>query len=114
MSFAIKTRVVSGVVIIDLSGRLRLGESTAQLRDEIHKQVDKGNTKILLNLSELQYMDSAGLGELVGAYTTVTRAGGNLRLLKVGGKALDLLQMTKLTTIFDFFEEEATAVASFK
>ncbi len=114
MSFSINARKANDVVILDVSGRLTLGEPTAQLRDQVHKLVDEGNRKIVLNLSELQFMDSAGLGELVGAYTTVTRAGGKLKLLKVGGKPLGLLEMTKLITVFDIFEDEAAAAADFK
>jgi anti-sigma B factor antagonist len=99
--------------VIDLAGRLTLGEATGRLRDTMRDAAAKGNKKILLNLERLEYMDSAGLGELVGAYTTVTNSGGALKMLKVQGRALDLLQVTRLMTLFEFFEDEAEAVESF-
>ena len=113
MSLTINTRDITDVVAVDLAGKLTLGEATGQLRDTIHKLVEEDHKKILLNLKELAYMDSAGLGELVGAYTTLKNAGGVLKMLNVQGRALDLMQITKLMTLFEFFDDEATAVTSF-
>lgn len=113
MSLDINSREVTDVVVIDLAGRLTLGEATGRLRDTMRDATAKGNKKLLLNLERLEYMDSAGLGELVGAYTTVTNSGGALKMLKVQGRALDLLQVTRLMTLFEFFEDEAEAVSSF-
>lgn len=113
MSLTINTREITDVVAVDLAGKLTLGDATGQLRDTIRKLVEEDHKKILLNLKELEYMDSAGLGELVGAYTTLKNAGGVLKMLNVQGRALDLMQITKLMTLFEFFDDEATAVKSF-
>ncbi len=113
MSLTIKTRDVTGVTVIELSGRLTLGEATGRLRTTVHDLVDGGKRKIILNLKALDYMDSAGLGELVGAYTTVTNSGGLLKMVNVQGKALDLLQVTRMMTLFEFFNDEAEAAKSF-
>lgn len=113
MSLTIGTRDVKGVAVVDLSGRVTLGEATGKLRDTIRSLVDAGKKNVLLNLASLDYMDSAGLGELVGAYTTIKNAGGKLKILKAQGRALDLMQVTRLMTLFEFFETEAEAVASF-
>ena len=113
MSVNIQTREVDGVTVVSLAGRITLGEATGKVREAIRNLVEKGCKNLLLDLSQLEYLDSAGLGEVVGAYTTVANAGGKLKLLKVGGRALDLLQVTKMTTIFEFFETEEEAVRSF-
>jgi anti-sigma B factor antagonist len=113
MSLEIKSREVTDVVVVDLTGKLTLGEATGDLRDTIRELMTKEYKKILLNLENLQYMDSAGLGELVGAYTTVKNAGGTLKMLKVQGRALGLMEVTKLMTLFEFYDDEADAVKSF-
>jgi len=113
MSLTINTREITDVVAVDLAGKLTLGEATGELRDTIRKLVQEGHNKILLNLKDLTYMDSAGLGELVGAYTTLKNSGGVLKMLNVQGRALDLMQVTKLMTLFEFFDDEAAAATSF-
>jgi anti-sigma B factor antagonist len=113
VSLTIITRDVIGVTVVDLTGRLTLGEATSKLRSIIHALVDTGKLKILLNLKALDYMDSAGLGEMVGAFTTVTNKGGQLKMLNVQGKALDLMQVTRMMTLFEFFDDEAEATKSF-
>jgi anti-sigma B factor antagonist len=113
MSLDISTREVTDVLVVDMAGRVTLGEATGKLRDTIRDLIAKDYKKILLNLEKLEYMDSAGLGELVGAYTTVKNAGGALKMLKVQGRALDLMQVTKLMTLFEFFDDEGDAVKSY-
>lgn len=113
MSMTLHTRQVDGVTILDLSGRIVLGEGSIQLRNSIKELVNKGQKHILLNLSDVNYIDSSGLGELVSAYTTVRNAGGELKLLGLTKKVHDLLQITKLYTVFDVKDDEATAVSSF-
>jgi anti-sigma B factor antagonist len=105
---------VDGVTVLDLSGRITLGEGSVQLRDAIRDLISKGQTKILLNLGDVNYIDSSGLGELVSAYTTARNQGAMLKLLKLTKKVHDLLQLTKLYTVFDVSDDEAIAVASFK
>ena len=107
------TRQVDGVVIVDLSGRITLGEGSVILRDTVRDLVAKGNKKILLNLGEVMYIDSSGLGGLVSAFGTVRDQGGELKLLKVTKKVQDLLKMTRLDTLFDVKDDEATALAAF-
>lgn len=113
MSVRIQARESGDVAIIQLAGKVTLGEATGKLRESIRNLVAKGYSKVVLNLTETEYLDSAGLGELVGAYTTVVGAGGGMKLVGVGGRALDLLQVTRLATLFEFFDQEAAAVASF-
>ncbi len=113
MSMKLATRQIDGVTILDLSGRIVLGEGSVQLRDSIKELVNKGQKKILVNLGDVSYIDSSGLGELVSAYTTVKNAGGELKLLNLTKKVQDLLQITKLYTVFDIKDDEATAVAAF-
>ena len=113
MSMTVKTRQVDGVTILDLSGRITLGEGSITIRDAVRDVVAKGSNKILLNLGDVSYIDSSGLGELVSAYTTVKNAGGELKLLNLTKKVHDLLQITKLYTVFDVKDDEASAVASF-
>ena len=110
----ISERHVGDVAIVDLSGRLVLGDGDDLLRDKVNSLVQQGHTQILVNLSEVSYMDSAGLGELVRSYTTVTRRGGALKLLGLTKRVSDLLSITKLLTIFDSFDAENEAVASFR
>jgi len=106
------TRQVNGITIVDLSGRITLGESGVVLRDMMRDLVTKGQRKILLNLGDVTYIDSTGIGELVSAFTTVRHRGGELKLLNLTKKVHDLL--TKLYTVFDVKDDEATAVAAFK
>ena len=113
MSMKLTTREVSGVTVVDLSGKITLGEGGTTLRDEVRKLLAKGQKKIVLNLGEVNYIDSSGLGELVSAYTAVKNAGGELKLLSLTSKVRDLLVITKLVTVFDVKDDEAAAVASF-
>ena len=114
MSMKFKTREVDGVTILDLSGRITLGEGSGTLRDAVRDLVSKGSKKILLNLGEVDYIDSSGLGELVAAYTAVKNYGGDLKLVNLTKKVSDLLVITKLATVFDVKDDEAAAVASFE
>ena len=113
MSMKLTTRDVSGVTIVDLSGKITLGEGGLTLRDEVRKLLAAGQKKIVLNLGEVNYIDSSGLGELVSAYTAVKNAGGELKLLNLTSKVRDLLVITKLVTVFDVKDDEAAAVAAF-
>jgi anti-sigma B factor antagonist len=106
-------RQVGGVTIVDLSGRITLGEGSVVLRDTVRDLVSKGKNKILLNLADVTYIDSSGIGELVSAFTTVRNQSGELKLLKLTKKVHDLLQITKLYTVFDIKDDEATAVQAF-
>ncbi|HKC72387.1 MAG TPA: STAS domain-containing protein [Terriglobales bacterium] len=108
------TRQVDGVMIVDLSGRITLGEGSVILRDTVRDLVGKGNKKILLNLGEVNYIDSSGIGELVSAFTTVRNQGGELKLLNLTKKVHDLLQITKLYTVFDVKDDETAAIKSYK
>lgn len=113
MALVAKTRRVANVDVIDLSGKITLGENTGILRDEIRSLLAQGQKNILLNMGAVSYVDSAGLGELVGAYTTATNQGGAVKLLNLQTKMKDLLQVTKLHTVFPVFEDEKAAIASF-
>ncbi len=114
MTMKASTRQVTGVTVVDLSGRITLGEGSVILRDTVRDLVGKGNKKILLNLGDVTYIDSSGIGELVSAFTTVRNQGGELKLLNLTKKVHDLLQITKLYTVFDVKDDEAAAVSSFK
>jgi anti-sigma B factor antagonist len=107
-------RVVDGITIVDCSGRITLGEGSVVLRDSVKDLLGKGQKKILLNLGDVNYIDSSGIGELVSAYTTVKNQGGELKLLNLTKKVHDLLQITKLYTVFDVRDDETTAVKSFR
>ena len=107
------SRKVDGVTIVDLSGRITLGEGSVVLRDTVKELSTQGNKKILLNLGDVTYIDSSGIGELVSAFTSVRNAGGDLKLLNLTKKVHDLLQITKLYTVFDISDDEASAIASF-
>jgi anti-sigma B factor antagonist len=107
------TRQVDGVTIVDLSGRITLGEGSTMLRDIVRDLIAKGQKKILLNLGDVTYIDSSGIGELVSAFTTVRNGGGDLKLLNLTKKVHDLLQITKLYTVFDIKDDEASAIQSF-
>jgi anti-sigma B factor antagonist len=107
------SRRVDGVTIMDLSGRITLGEGSVMLRDQIRELLGKGEKKILLNLGDVTYIDSSGIGELVSAFTTVRNQGGELKLLNLTKKVHDLLQITKLYTVFDVKDDEASAIKAF-
>jgi anti-sigma B factor antagonist len=107
-------RQINGVTVVDMSGRITLGEGSVVLRDAIRELVAKGQKKILLNLGDVTYIDSSGIGELVSAFTTVRNQGGELKLLNLTKKVHDLLQITKLYTVFDIKDDETAAVGSFK
>ena len=107
-------RQVEGVAVVDMSGRITLGEGSVVLRDTIRDLIGKGNKKILLNLGDVTYIDSSGIGELVSAFTSVRNQQGQLKLLKLTKKVHDLLQITKLYTVFEIYDDEAAGIASFK
>jgi anti-sigma B factor antagonist len=107
------TRQVDSINVVDLSGRITLGEGCSQLRELIRDLLAKGHKNILLNLSEVTYIDSSGIGELVSGFTAVSNQGGHLKLLNLTKKVHDLLQITKLLTVFDVHDDEAKAIASF-
>ena len=110
----IKQRQAGDVSILDLDGEVRIGDSAAALRNAIRGLAAAGNKKILLNLAGVKYIDSSGIGELIANYTTVGRAGGQLKPLSLTEKVQDLLVITKLLTVFDVYEAEAEALSSFK
>jgi anti-sigma B factor antagonist len=107
-------RQVNGVTVVDMSGRITLGEGSVVLRETVKDLLAKGHKKILLNLGDVSYIDSSGIGEMVSAFTSVRREGGELKLLRLTKKVHDLLQITKLYTVFDIKDDEAAAVQSFK
>ena len=113
MSVKLNTRQVGDVSVIDVSGRITLGEGSSTLRDALRELATKGQKKILLNLGEVSYIDSSGIGELVSGFTSVTNSGGQLRLLNLTKRVKDLLQITKLYTVFDVHDDEASAIRSF-
>jgi len=108
-----EVRQVEGVVVVDLSGRIKLGEGSSVLRDTVKDLLSKGHKNILLNLGEVSYIDSSGIGELVAAFTSVRNQGGELKLLHLTRKIHDLLQITKLYTVFDVRDDEAEAISAF-
>ena len=114
MALTIASREVDGVTVLDLSGRITLGEGSVQLRDAIRDLIAKGQKSILLNLGDVHYIDSSGLGELVSAYTTAKNQGAAVKLLSLTKKVQDLLQLTKLYTVFDIYDDEAKGIGSFK
>ena len=109
----ITTREVSHVTIVDINGRITLGDETGKLRDTIHQLIDAGKKKIVLNLAQVDYIDSSGVGELVSSYTAVRNSGGDLKLFGLTKKVQDILNVTKLYTVFDIKDDEFTAVKSF-
>jgi anti-sigma B factor antagonist len=104
---------VGDVSVVDVAGRITLGEGSSALRELLRDMVTKGQKHILLNLGEVSYIDSSGIGELVSGFTTVTNSGGQLKLLNLNKRVKDLLQITKLYTVFDVHDDEAGAVRSF-
>src|SRR5262247_3985665 len=109
----IDERRAGGVVLLDLKGRVMLGEGDELLKDKVNSLLSQGNKKIVLNLAEVPYIDSAGLGEIVRTFTTVSRQGGSLKLLNLTKRITDLLSITKLLTVFETYDSEADAVRSF-
>ena len=114
MALTIASREVDGVTVLDLNGRITLGEGSVQLREAIRDLISKGSRTILLNMGDVNYIDSSGLGELVSAYTTAKNQGASVKLLNLTKKVKDVLQLTKLYTVFDVYEDEASAISSFK
>jgi anti-sigma B factor antagonist len=114
MSLSLKTRRFEDVSILDLSGKLTIGEPVLLLRENLRSSVNDGERKFILNLGDVNYIDSSGLGELVSSYTTIRNKGGDVKLLKLTNKTKDLLQMTKLLTVFDVYEDETKAINSLK
>ena len=110
----IDQRAVGDVVVLDLKGRITMGEGDELLKDKVNSLVNQGHKKIVLNLADVPYIDSAGLGEIVRTYTTVSRQGGSLKLLNLTKRITDLLSITKLLTVFETFDLEKDAVASFQ
>jgi anti-sigma B factor antagonist len=110
----IKERQAGDVTILDLDGKITIGEGSVSLRSAIRRLIDEGKKKILLNLAGVGYVDSSGIGELVSSYTTINREGGQLKLLNLTQKIQDLLAITKLLTVFDTYDEESAALNSFK
>ena len=113
MSVKLDTRQVGDVTVIDVSGRITLGEGSSALRDVLKDLVAKGHRKILLNLGDVTYIDSSGIGELVSGFTSMANLGGTLKLLNLTRRVKDLLQITKLYTVFDVHDDEAHAISSF-
>ena len=113
MSVKLNTRQIGDVSVVDAEGRITLGEGSSTLRDAIRQLLSEGHKKILLNLGGVSYIDSSGIGELVSGFTSVTNGGGQLKLLNLNKRVKDLLQITKLYTVFDVAEDEAHGVKSF-
>jgi len=113
MPLEIQTREVAKVSILDVKGRIVLGDETHQLREAVRGLIEEGKKKIILNLAEVDYIDSSGVGELVGAFTAVRGSGGELKLLNLSQKVQDVLHVTKLYTVFDVRDDEFKAVKSF-
>jgi anti-sigma B factor antagonist len=113
VSVKLSNRQVGDVTVVDAAGRITLGEAASAFRDTIRDLAAKGNKKLLVNLSEVSYIDSSGIGEMVSSYTTVTNHGGQLKLLGLNKRVKDLLQITKLYTVFEVFDDEASAIRSF-
>jgi anti-sigma B factor antagonist len=110
----LKERQAGDVTILDLSGEVRIGDSSVALRDSIRSLADQGKKKVLLNLGGVKYIDSSGIGELIANYTTLKRGGGQLKLLNLTDRVQNLLVITKLLTVFDAYEDEAEALKSFE
>lgn len=114
MSLQGTCREAGDVIVVDFGGKITLGEGSAMLRRMIRELLDKGHRKILLNLGDVDYIDSSGIGELVGAYTTVRGTGGELKLVYLTKRVRDILQITRLYMVFDIQADEAAALSSFR
>jgi len=112
--FSIDQRTSGDVTILDLHGKITIGEGSVQLRETVRKLLDEGKKKLLLNLGDVSYVDSSGIGELVSCFTTTSNKGGQLKLLNLTKKIQDLLMITKLLTVFEVYDDEAAALQSFK
>jgi anti-sigma B factor antagonist len=110
----ISERQAGDVTVLDLSGKITIGEGSVSLRSAIRRLIEEGKKKILLNLAQVGYVDSSGIGELVSSYTTIGRENGQLKLLNLTQKIQDLLAITKLLTVFDTYDDEQTALNSFQ
>ena len=110
----IEERIIGDVTVLDLKGKMTLGEGDELLKDKINSLIHQGKKKLLLNLEGVPYIDSAGLGEIVRTYTTVSRQGGNLKLVNLTKRITDLLSITKLLTVFETFDSEPEALKSFQ
>ena len=110
----LKERQAGDVTILDLTGEVRIGEGSVALRDSIRNLADQGKKKVLLNLAGVKYIDSSGIGELIANYTTISRQGGQLKLLKLTDRVQNLLVITKLLTVFDSYDDESEALKSFQ
>ena len=109
----IEERQAGDVTVLDMKGKITIGEGSVALRTAVRRMLEEGKKKILLNLAGVGYIDSSGIGELVSSYTAVNKEGGTLKLLKLTQKIQDLLAITKLLTVFDVFDEEGDALSSF-
>ena len=109
----IEQRSAGDVIVLDLKGKMTLGEGDELLKDKINSLLQQGHKKVILNLEDVPYIDSAGLGEIVRTYTTISRQGGSLKLLNLTKRITDLLSITKLLTVFETYDNEADAVRSF-
>ncbi|MBI3952052.1 MAG: STAS domain-containing protein [Acidobacteria bacterium] len=110
----INQRQVGDLTILDLNGRITIGEGSTQFRDAIRRLIEQERNRVVLNFADVNYVDSSGIGELVSAYTSLNNLGGQLKLLNLPKRIKDLLRITKLLTVFEIFEDEATAVRSFQ
>ena len=110
----INERQAGDVTVLDMSGKITIGEGSVALRSAIRRLIEEGKKKILLNLSQVSYVDSSGIGEFVASFTAIGREGGQLKLLNLTQKIQDLLAITKLLTVFDTYEDESSALNSFK
>ena len=113
MSIEIQQREREGITVLDLKGRLTVGDEVSRFRERLQKLIDSGHRNIVLNMEQVDYIDSTGLGALVMAYTSMQRAGGKIKLLNLTRRSIELLVMTKLTTIFEVFDDEQSAINSF-
>jgi anti-sigma B factor antagonist len=113
MNFEIHSREKEGIIILDLKGRLIVGEPSVRLRESINQEVAQAKNRIVLDLAEVDYIDSTGLGSMVICYTTLQKAGGTVKLLKLNKRNIELLLLTKLSTIFEIFGDEQDAINSF-
>ena len=113
MSVKVSTRQVGKVTVVEAAGRITAGEAVTSLRDTIRTLASSGHKRLLLNLAEISYIDSSGIGELVAGFTTLSHQGGAMKLLKLSKRVEDVLKMTKLYTVFEVYDDEAKAVASF-
>ena len=113
MTMTIETRTTNGVTILDIHGKITIGEGSAEVRNTVRELLQSGKKNILLNMGDVSYVDSSGIGELVSSFTTVTNQGGQLKLLSLTKRLRELLAITKLLTVFDSFEDEAEAIADY-